>query len=820
VKKSVKRFGKNKLKDVVTARRKVQKEIRKRNERKASKKQEPAKDEFEEDLDVEETVQDDSDDEDQEVGFDMDEDLPNLVGGADFNEGGDDDEDEDEDEDDDLEDLENMEDFDDDEENEDEIASDADDAHSDDEDEGKSPKEKQSKKKRKHLRDEISSHKKQLEEVLKKDPVFFEFLKENDPSLLDFEAMGGAEAEDDDDDLDQIMKGQPDSDDSDEPALDCEDDEEEEVDDDGREVVTKEMISTWRKQLLDSKSLKAARKVILALKAAIAGGESQLDENEVLVYRVEGKLIHNQILVAALKEIVPVFSHHLPKKVAKGKLVLPSSSSKWKKVGPLVKSYLKSLLKVLLQASDEDMLRFVIRQSEGAAVYFACFPKIAKEYLKQLLKFWTTSTPETKILAFLSIRNLAVTVPSPYLDLSIKGLYTTFSTACRSTNVHTLPAIDFMIGCMVELCGFDPGTTYYFAFIYIRQLAILLRSAMNTRAKDSIKHVYCWQYIHCLRVWSRVLANYCEAGSQAEATGGSTLKPLIYPLVQVALGTLRLKPSSKYFPLRFHCIRILNEISKTTGTFVPVASDIVEIFQSAEFNRKAKPSTQKPLDFRLVLKAPPPYLGTRTYQQGCVEEALSLLLDFFDNFALSISFPELTIPVIVLLKRYVKHSKNFGVNKEIQQLLDSIDTHRRYIEEKRSAVDFSPKDVDRVSTFLYEVDGATVPIRKFAAAKRKIREDRIRALQAQNEKVDSTKGTKGNELKKAKREERERGVKGKGGDEDDEDLEGGEEGLRDLIMSDDEDEDIEMGEEEDEEEFEMEDEMEEEEEEEEEEEDE
>ncbi|KAI8854089.1 Noc2p family-domain-containing protein [Chytridium lagenaria] len=595
-KKSTKRFIKNRLKDVVTQRRKNQKDNKWRKNKPLGGKPGPKKDEFAADIDSDEAPIE-SDDEGEDPGFEMDDDLPDLAGDADF---GSDVDDEDED---DVEDIDNLDDLEDDDEDEaDEVASDQDDADSADEDEEEvSPIQKEKKQKRKHLREEISEHKRQLEE-------------ENDPNLLDFEddgEDGEEERDDEDDDLDKIMKGGSDEEDDEEPAMEEEEDEDE---DSGRELVTKEMVSGWRKQLASTKSLKTARKVILALRAAIAGGESQADENEILVYRIDEKTS----LGHCTEDLIPVFNHHLPKKLVKGK--------------------------IFAQAADDDLLSFVIRQSEGAAIYYACFPKLGKDYLK--------------------------------------------------------------------ICGIRPNTTYYFGFVYIRQLAILLRTAMSTRSKDAAKHVYCWQYVHCLRTWARVLANYCEIGSTAEAAG---------------------------------------------GTFIPIAADVVEVFQSAEFQQKAKTIYTESFwtsGFSLRLLANTRVLGRSS--RGAIEEAISVLVDYFDNFAISISYPELIIPVVALVR-----FGNFSANKEIQQFLESLESNSRFIEDKRSNIDFSPKDADRASMFLNDIDPMQVPLRKYAAIKRKVRETKLAALQAQLAKEDATKGAAGAELRKQKDLEKGRKQNGK-----------------------------------------------------------
>jgi len=63
-----------------------------------------------------------------------------------------------------------------------------------------------------------------------------------------------------------------------------------------------------------------------------------------------------------------------------------------------------------------------------------------------------------------------------------------------------MPAIMLMARCLVQLYALDEHSAYQHGFVYIRQLALHLRSAITSKTKDSINNVYCWQYINCLRV--------------------------------------------------------------------------------------------------------------------------------------------------------------------------------------------------------------------------------------------------------------------------------------------------------------------------------
>lgn len=112
-------------------------------------------------------------------------------------------------------------------------------------------------------------------------------------------------------------------------------------------------------------------------------------------------------------------------------------------------------------------------------------------------------------------------------------MYLAFARNSKFTSINTLPMINFMQRSLVEIFACNLRLTYEHVFVYIRQLAIHLRNAMNTKKKETFQAVYNWQFVHSLELWSKLLA------SLVPSTGNESLKQLVYPLTQVIIGTIK-----------------------------------------------------------------------------------------------------------------------------------------------------------------------------------------------------------------------------------------------------------------------------------------
>lgn len=485
-----------------------------------------------------------------------------------------------------------------------------------------------------------SNHKQELKELEEKDPGFYNYLQENDQELLNFSDSSS------DDDMEQ------------------EEEIEEEMDQ-VEEVKQIEEIRNLYSKIIEQKDFKSIQKLVKAFKSAANMGE----EEECLDW--DGEVVDE--IVAKTLDLNLVLESIFEKEGREGK--------KWKKFSPLIKSILTNLLKLMKNTTDSKVLVEIIKKSSGFLSYYSSFPKLLKEFSKSLLGLWGMGDERVRVAAFLVMRRACLTYPQGFLDRVFKGCLKVINQVSK-LNATLMTKLKFMNSCLVELSGLSLSNTYSFGFLGIRELALNLK---NATANSDYSVILSWSFVNSIRLWADIIATYGNSPN-----GGENLKHLVYPLVQISIGALRLCPNSKNFPTHLLILQTLLHTSEKTGVFIPISSYLMEILSSSEITSKAKPSTLKPLDLFGVLSVPSGYMSTSVYQRGLFESVLSL---FYDYFAIpSISFPELCVPITVFLKRWMKKSKNPFMSKNVRVLLEKIQEQSSWTEKERSRLSISPTD--------------------------------------------------------------------------------------------------------------------------------
>ncbi|KAI0149977.1 Noc2p family protein [Hypoxylon sp. NC0597] len=581
--------------------------------------------------------------------------------------------------------------------------------------------------------EDIGMSKSAMDALAEDDPEFYKFLKENDPEALEFDDADLAE-------VDELSAGeeeeQPKKKRKKEKKQRGTDDED---GDKADNELTQAMVARWKAALTERHSLKAARQVVLAFRSAAHLNEDDEDESRKQPYKISSPEVFHDILIVALKQIPEVIQHHVPiKESSSGRVQVPTDSKKFKTLSNLLKSYISAIIHLLGTLSDDATLKLTLSAITPVIPYVLSFRKLLKTLIKTVVGFWSqsTSSDSTRITAFLVLRRLVVVGDKGIREAVLKATYQGLIAGSRVTNVNTLQGINLMKNSAAELWGLDQNIGYTTAFSFIRQLAIHLRNSIVHNQNESYRTIYNWQYIHSLDFWSCVLAEHCSPLKEAESGKESQLKLLIYPLVQVTLGAMRLIPTATYFPLRFHMIRSLLRISRSTGTYIPLASALLEVLNSAEMRKSPKPSTIKPLDFHVAYKAPKSYLRTRVYQDGVGEQVVELFSEYFVLWSTNIAFPEFALPVIIMLKRWLKQSRkktggnnNNKVRAGLVLLVQKLEANAKFIEGKRAKVDFAPKDRAQVDAFLKDFEWEKTPIGAYVVAQRKAGAEKAKMLE-------------------------------------------------------------------------------------------
>nr|CDI56451.1 related to excision repair protein RAD4 [Melanopsichium pennsylvanicum 4] len=563
-------------------------------------------------------------------------------------------------------------------------------------------------------------HAEDLEKLKEKDPEFYAYLQENDKELLEF-GQDSDDGEEDDEDREEAEKPSKAKASSSKPAKA----------ESGPQRVTIKMLTGWQKSMLSHRSLKSLRRLLIAFRCAVKP-EEESQRPEGASFIIEEARVFNKLVLTALKYTPVVLQHHVPiTEDKRGNIKIPSNNKKWTLIKKPIQSYFSNLFQLTETLTESRMLEIVVRESTKMVPYALCIPKTTREFIKVALNLWSSQGSEdgVRMSAFLTLRRLGMSGGTASLENVLRGVYSSYIQSSRSVSIHTQPMLNMMKNTAVELYLVDADVAYAQAFGFIRQLAIHLRNCVKTMTKDAFKAVLNWQFVSAIDFWSLLLARACDLDTERQAGVESPLKPLIYPLVQVATGVVGMIPNSRYFPYRLHLLKAMMRIVSRTGTYIPLAPLVLSVFESPEFQRKLKGSTQAPIDFSITLRAPTQLVRTRLYSNQLLSEYTLLLLEFLASQSRSIAFPELVLPLQIQLKRLSKSTTNAKFQAEAKQLLDKSHQTALWMGKQRDAIDFTPKDLDKIKD--WEMEAKENPLEAMFRLAKKVRARQEALVKAQ-----------------------------------------------------------------------------------------
>lgn len=547
------------------------------------------------------------------------------------------------------------------------------------------------------------NHKAALNKLKHIDPEFYKFLEQNDKKLLNF----NAENEDSDGDEDEEKPddiGDDDDEDvhkpltefdvaSDESDFEAEDDDADEIEEakpkvkGGTQLITLKLLKQWQQDLVKDKvTIETIKNVIDAVNSALLSISG--DHVTGLPYKVEGAAVFNGVLQLCVLHLHPAIKQYLGLVGQTSRK--PHKCKKWNKIRTPLKDYLTDLTKLLEHVSSSNILIVLLKHLHQISPMVGSFTSLTKPILKRLVTLWSTSEETVRVLAFLSIVKITRGQPTSFLNTILKPMYLSYVRNSKFISPATLPSINFMRRSLTEMFALDLNVSYQHVFLYIRQLAIHLRNALTLKKKDSYQSVYNWQFINSLRLWVELLS---------ATSSKKQLHPLIYPLVSIITGTIKLIPTAQYFPLRFHCIQILIQLSKETRTFIPVMPYILEVLHSETFNKKHSKVSMKPLSFTCILRLNNEQLQENGFRDEVIECIFATTLDYMAHESFTLSYPDLVVPSIINLKQYVKRCRNSNHSRKLKQLIDKLDENYKLVETEREKISFTLKDTALIAAW-------------------------------------------------------------------------------------------------------------------------
>ncbi|CAK8694755.1 unnamed protein product [Clavelina lepadiformis] len=576
----------------------------------------------------------------------------------------------------------------------------------------------------------ISKHQKQLDGLKERDPAFYKFLQEEDSTLLNFKIDDlDASSDESDNEIHKFPETLDEASDSDVDVGDSSDNEKSFDDQDEpfkkKEkhllTVSEQMIKSWQSRLTAKEpSLTALKQLMQAFQAALARIDAQEKEQKTSKgkkrkkstgptskYKIIGAATFNAVVRLCIQCVPPSLASILNyspdnmKHTKKKKIPLPSSCQRWNSVRDDVRAYLTNAVTLAQSLFEPSVTRVFLRHLLILLPYFISFPKIAKVLSKMLIKFWSSADNESvRVLSFLCITRLLKLDKDRFLENVMKQCYLSYVSNCKFTSPTTLPMINFMQRTFAEICAIDTDLTYRFAFLYIRQLAVHLRKAITTKNKETRQAVYNWQYVHSLALWCRVLSVLHP---------NDILHPLIYPLVQVSLGVIDLVPTARYYPLRFRITENLVALGDCTNTYIPLLSFITSPLRLAEFKKQQTGVAIRSLSFDTILRLSNSQLKEKSYRDGTIDRVYDLLMAYFNSQAHTVAFPEMSIPTIVMLKKFVKECKTPNYSKVIKQIVEKVQENSEFIQRKRSDITFDIKDISAMAAWESNLKESGVP---------------------------------------------------------------------------------------------------------------
>lgn len=415
-------------------------------------------------------------------------------------------------------------------------------------------------------------------------------------------------------------------------------------------------------------SLGSLKKLLSIFRAACipSGDVDRNGSGENNRFTVNSPEVYEQVMVGTIDTAHKAFYAvlgicHSHKEFKEAELLQLGQHSKWKKVQVLVLSFFKSVMHTLSSlfenASQQGQVTaYLIAAMEPYIPLLAPTQRLTRNLLKLLLTVWSEGPLITEDAhsmqghAFLRVRQMALVLPGTVTEECFRSVYLAFTRHCKSFSEQGGASVLFMTQCIVELYRTNVVQAYQNGFLYIRQLALYLRNAIVKKAGEPVKQVLSWQYLNCLRLWTRVICSM-------PGSGNDELGELCYPLVQVLFGAMSLAQSSVYYPFRLHILGCIHQLAAHCNAFVPTSAKLMDILEEIEAVAKPAASTDAAPKLAHIVKFLADAVERAPVRDAVVTECVALMRQEAEIYRFCVGYPEYSFMTLRRLRGLLKKCK-------------------------------------------------------------------------------------------------------------------------------------------------------------------
>lgn len=544
-----------------------------------------------------------------------------------------------------------------------------------------------------------------MEKLKFSDPEFYKYLQENDGGLLEFD--GPDDQEDDENDF--SVKNEIDASTNADEELS---ENESEPGDIPKKLVVQEVTTELFHQTMEgaiSGSINDLKRIMAMFKAAsqpiMMDDEGFESFPSVHKYTIPNPEIYEVVMSETVGNMHKVLAKHLDLKVPfdKKSLEMLISHRRWKKLQMTILIFFKIILQNLhttgLHVNHAKVTLFFLDSMENYIPFLAPLPRLTKTVIKVLLNLWAgpfVDEDQEKQFrnvrghSFIRLRQLALQLPGSVTEECLRMAYLKYARRCKTFSEGSMSCVLYLTNCVAELYKCDVALAYQQSFLYIRQLALHLRAAFIKKGETAMKVIRCWQFINCLRLWTKVVCTL--------PTSDSGLGVLCFPLSQVLLGVMTLLPSPYYSPLRLHLISYLQQLAGHCQVFIPVGFCLCEMLEYTDLFTKPSASTEILPGVQFILNFPPNSLSKVAIRDSLLSEVFHLLRVEIEIYKYNPGFPEYSFLIARKLKGFCKKVIQTKWRDAAKNLSSQIQHNAQVAKSSRNELGLSP-----INSFEFEV---------------------------------------------------------------------------------------------------------------------